>query len=77
VTANNPEPQPAPDETVVEHRSVTGAVVQGVAATGALAYGLGHLAEGTAKLKDAFGGGQGEQQPQPPPPEQSPGKPTE
>lgn len=42
---------------VIERRSAT-EVIQGVAATGALAYGLGHLAEGVAKIKDSFGGGQ-------------------
>jgi hypothetical protein len=54
-----------------EHRSVSGTVIQGVAATSALAYGLGHLAEGVAKAKDALGGGK-ERQP-PPPAEHPPG----
>jgi hypothetical protein len=45
-----------------EQRSAS-EIIQGVAATGALAYGLGHLAEGVAKVKGAFDGGE---QPTPP-----------
>ena len=41
-----------------EYRSATGTAIQGVAATGLLAYGLGQLAEGVVKLNDAFGGNQ-------------------
>jgi hypothetical protein len=35
----------------IEKRSLSGTLI----ASGAAAYGLGHLAEGVAKLKDTFG----------------------
>lgn len=53
----------------VAERSLSGTIIQGVAATGALAYGAGHLAEGVAKLKDAFGSGE---PPAPQPPAEQP-----
>ena len=43
---------------VVETRSTSGMIIQGLAATGAAAYGVGKLAEGVAKLNDSFGGGE-------------------
>jgi hypothetical protein len=52
----NDEPGQRREGRVLNERSASATIIQGVAATGAAAYGIGHLAEGVAKLKDAFGG---------------------
>jgi hypothetical protein len=48
---------PTNQDLTIAYRSLSATIIQGVAASGALAYGAGHLAEGVAKLKDSFGHG--------------------
>jgi hypothetical protein len=58
------------DDEQLEQRSASATIIQGVAASGALLPGAGHLAEGVAKVKDSFGGGSQEAPPPADPPQQ-------